>query len=115
MSVKLLTEYHFESLSLKGGCTGSSDSTLVIIPHCWKSHVAANMRLKNLTYCTVSGMHNCNTCHRLRFSTNIKYFLVSYVYITHPIAYTSFFKMVANCIMHWITYLETVSNSSQKM
>ena len=28
MSVKLLTEHHFEFLSLKGGCTGSSESTL---------------------------------------------------------------------------------------
>ena len=27
MSVKLLTEYHLESLRLKGGCIGSSDST----------------------------------------------------------------------------------------
>ena len=37
--VKLLTEHHFEFLSLKGGCTGSSESTLVKIPHCWKSHL----------------------------------------------------------------------------
>ena len=32
-----------EFLSLKGGCTGSSESTLVKIPHCWKSHVTAEM------------------------------------------------------------------------
>ena len=38
MSVKLLTEHHFEFLSLKGGYTGSSEPTLVKIPHCWKSH-----------------------------------------------------------------------------
>ena len=43
MSVKLLTEHHLELLRLKGGCTGSSESTLVKIPHCWKSHVAAHM------------------------------------------------------------------------
>ena len=30
-----------EFLSLKGDCTGLSESTLVRIPHCWKSHVAA--------------------------------------------------------------------------
>ena len=36
MSVKLLTEHHLEFLSLKGGCTGSSESTLVKMPHCWK-------------------------------------------------------------------------------
>ena len=29
MSVKLLTEHHLEFISLKGGCTGSSESTLV--------------------------------------------------------------------------------------
>ena len=33
MSVKLLTEHHLEFLSLKGGCTGSSESTLVKMPH----------------------------------------------------------------------------------
>ena len=41
MSVMLLTEHHLEFLSLKGGCTGSSESTLVKMPHCWKSHVIA--------------------------------------------------------------------------
>ena len=43
MIVKLLTEHHFEFLSLRGGCTGSSESTLVKMPHCWKSHVAAHL------------------------------------------------------------------------
>ena len=37
MSVKLLTEHHLEFLSLTGGCTGSSESTLVKMPHCWIS------------------------------------------------------------------------------
>ena len=31
MSIKLLTEHHLEFLSLKGGCTGSSESTLVTL------------------------------------------------------------------------------------
>ena len=43
MSVKLLTEHHLEFLSLNGGCEDSSESTLVKIPHCWKSHVTARM------------------------------------------------------------------------
>ena len=43
MSVKLLTERHLEFLRLKGGCTGLSESTLVKMPHCWKSHVTAQM------------------------------------------------------------------------
>ena len=45
MIVQLLTEYHLEFLSLKGGCRGSSESTLVKIPHCWKSHAAAQLSL----------------------------------------------------------------------
>ena len=36
MTVKLLIERQF-----KGGCTGSSECTLVKLPHCWKSHVTA--------------------------------------------------------------------------
>ena len=47
MSVKLLTKPHMEFLSLNGGCTGSSESTLVKMPHCWKSHVAAHMNSEN--------------------------------------------------------------------
>ena len=43
MTVKLLTEHHLEFLSLKGGSTGSSESILVKMPHCWKSHAAAHM------------------------------------------------------------------------
>ena len=37
MSVKLLTEHHLELLSLKGGCTCSSEATLVKMPHCAKT------------------------------------------------------------------------------
>ena len=36
MIVKLLTE-----ISFKGGCTGSSESTHVKMPYCWKSHAMA--------------------------------------------------------------------------
>ena len=52
MSNKLLTEHHLEFLSLTGGYTGSSESTLVIMPHCWKSHVATHM-LFLVTVCLV--------------------------------------------------------------
>ena len=33
MTVKLLTKQHLEFLGLKGGCTGSSESTLVKMPY----------------------------------------------------------------------------------
>ena len=38
MIVKLLTEHNLVFLSLKGDCKGSSESTHVKMPHCWKSH-----------------------------------------------------------------------------
>ena len=41
MTVKLLIEHHLEFLGLKGGCTGSSESTLVKMLNCWKSHATA--------------------------------------------------------------------------
>ena len=44
-SMLLLTEHHLEFLSLKGGCTGSSESTLVKMKHGWKSHVAAQIKI----------------------------------------------------------------------
>ena len=43
MTVKLLNEHHLEFLSLKGGCTGSSEPIHVKMPNCWKSHVAAHI------------------------------------------------------------------------
>ena len=43
MSDKLLTEHHLKFLSLKGGCTGLSESTPVKMPQCWKSHVMAQI------------------------------------------------------------------------
>ena len=41
--VKLLTEHHLEFLSLKGGCTGSFESSLVKMPQCWKSPFTSHM------------------------------------------------------------------------
>ena len=42
MTIKLLTEHHLEFLSLTGGGRGS-ESKLVKIPHCLKSHAAAHL------------------------------------------------------------------------
>ena len=48
MSFKLLTEHYLEFLSLTGGCTGSSETTFVKMPHCRKSHVMAEMYLVSI-------------------------------------------------------------------
>ena len=43
MFVYLLTKHYLEILSLNGGCTDWSESTHVKLPHCWKSHVGAQL------------------------------------------------------------------------
>ena len=48
-TVKLLTEHHLEFLSFKGGCANSSESTLVKMPHCWKSYVAAHLLISYIS------------------------------------------------------------------
>ena len=54
MIVKLLTEQHLEFLSLKGGCRGSSESSLVKMPHCWKCHATAHILFR------LDKIHNIN-------------------------------------------------------
>ena len=51
MIVKLLTEHHLELLSLKEGARGSSESTLVKMPHCWKSHATAHCMFLSCSFC----------------------------------------------------------------
>ena len=56
MIVKILTEHHLECLSLKGGCRGSSESTIVKMAHYWKSRVTARMHKVDLL--SVSSFRN---------------------------------------------------------
>ena len=65
MSVKLLNEHILEFLSLKGGCTGSSESTLVKMPHCWKSHVADQLYALNAHADVPSGVQGLNCSQSL--------------------------------------------------
>ena len=48
MIVKLLTKHNLEFLSLKEGCRGSSESTLVKMSNCWKSHAAAHIYFEDM-------------------------------------------------------------------
>ena len=45
MSVKLLTKHPLEVLSLKTSCRGLSESTLLKMLHCWKSHVTVHLHV----------------------------------------------------------------------
>ena len=81
MIVKLLTEHHLEFLTLKGGYRGSSESTLVKMSNCWKSHAAAEMgtdisdRLYIFdilhTTCTKSNNSTVHTCSYRKMRENI--------------------------------------------
>ena len=46
MNIKLLNDHNLEFVSLKEGYTGLSESIHVKMPHCWKSHVPAQMTEK---------------------------------------------------------------------
>ena len=66
MIVKLLTEHHLDFLSLKRGCTGSSESTLVKMSNCWKSHAVAQIMFTSMlvtvdevNFCDGPRMHIC--------------------------------------------------------
>ena len=56
MIVKLLAEHHLEFLSLKGGCRGSSESTLVKMSNCWKSHAQAHFVDKTGYHAVIIGL-----------------------------------------------------------
>ena len=60
MIVKLLTKNHLEFLSFNGGCTGSYESTLVKMSHCWKSHVMAQVNKIHLYNSTAAYLHMHN-------------------------------------------------------
>ena len=82
-SVRLLTEHHLEFLSLKGGCTASSESTLVKMPHCWKSHAAAHIRNRNIhMYYNGSKCLMAHTCKSfallLRRAFQSQYFITTW-------------------------------------
>ena len=62
MIVKLLTEHHLEFQSLKGGCRGSSESTLVKMPHCWKSQAVAQMSMEVDVFFLIFLFLNQNIC-----------------------------------------------------
>ena len=65
-----MTEHQMEFLSL-GGCTGLSKSTLVTMPHCLKSHVAAKTMMMHINQC-IKNMPTSNSVDN-RFETITTY------------------------------------------
>ena len=68
MTVKLLWSF---------GCTGSSESTHVKMPHCWKSHVTAHMRKSFHGSTWILQSIICFTCFVFFFqNTRMKYLIL---------------------------------------
>ena len=96
-----MAEHHLEFLSLKGGCTGWSESTLVKIPHCWKSRVAAQLLKRNIISTSCSSLYwtqrgsykvwkiNMGVCPRLECDdtciTLIHYFRHDFCFLVNSI------------------------------
>ena len=97
MNIKLLTEQHLKFLSLKGGCAGSSESTLVKMPHCWKSHVAAHVLRSQLHSHSFSAI-----CQKLVYSVRVKTPLGVYTnqtYFTHGSWYAFSINISSDCFI----------------
>ena len=74
MTVNLLTKLPLELLT--GGCTGSSESTLVKMPHCWQSRHGSYHDDCVITRCVIKELHSTSgpydcfffiyskTCHK---------------------------------------------------
>ena len=77
MTVKLLRKHYLEIISLKGGCTGSSESTLVKIPHCWKSHGVAHICIVICTVCFTYVTHEHAFLHVNKVFIYIYYFNIN--------------------------------------
>ena len=65
MIVKLLTEHHLEFLSLTGGCRGPSESTLVKMSNCWKSHALALYQQGTAVFITTTCLLASVLCVRI--------------------------------------------------
>ena len=95
MIVKLLTEHHLEFLSLKVGRRGSSESTHVKMPHCWKSHALAHMSITTfleitcqvhlsmevLVSCLLAGSMRFRPCNQLRIAMLLAGTIYKLIYV----------------------------------
>ena len=68
MSVKLLTEHRLEFVSLKGGCTGSSESTLVKMQICVTAQCFEPMRTIRWVHSYFKNRKNSDNYHKSSFS-----------------------------------------------
>ena len=100
MIVKLQTEHNLEFLSLKGGCRGWSESTLVKMLTCWKSHATAHWIIKEtllledawpshqIKLLLIKKIMLTHGSHRLEKYLNLECFLEKYLKIKYALKST---------------------------
>ena len=71
MNAKLLTQHHLEFVSLKGGCTGLSESVHVKMPHCWKRRVAAHIYSNTVSHAMSIALQTENSLIKRLFLVRI--------------------------------------------
>ena len=117
MIVKLLTEHYSEFLSLKGGCRGSSESTHVKMPHCWKSHAQAHiifslLQLQVEVYLTLVHIHYSrqedpweviNYCFIGKLSGVIHLIRLAHHWDEESVSWQSIFSLLAATLVMLIT------------
>ena len=97
MGVKLPTEHHLESLSLKGCFTGSSETTFFKIPHCWESHVTDHF---NLLFTILSG--TCSSILSITAKENCLMNTTVFIYYSNELF--CFFFLINGVLMDTIIY-----------
>ena len=102
MSVKLLNELHFEFLSLKAGCTGCSESTLVKMPHCWKSYVAAHIVLAMSHFHWLKQQRNHSLTTHAPFIDHTCSYKHSWPTINSNKLYVPIYKGFSSCEHTWL-------------
>ena len=105
MNIKLLTKQHLEFLSLKGGCPCSSESTLVKMPHFWKSHVTAHIIIVYMEPCwtanfTFRKFHTVKNWYQF-FTAREKLVPIRHIFITN----VSHFVKFAHVVKCYVAYM----------
>ena len=84
MIVKLLTEHHLKVLSFKGGCRSSSESTLVKMWNCWKSHAGAQSYL-------------CDNFYFFTTNKTMTFSVFFILYVCYVFMFSQFFITFESC------------------
>ena len=99
-------------LSITGGCTGSSESTLVKMPHCWKSNVVAHLSWGFIIFFKTKGQ---NLQHRstvlqedLSFSITIIFHDFLYKKEFNSLFWFQICYELKKCMLHFCSHFQLI-------